>query len=252
MNVGTMNSSDTLIRTSSAGQTRMVRFLESPEVRMLIHDLRHSVQAIVGSVDTLQIAIEEHAADLTNKSLDRLRQNTNLAVDMLGHLVVDRRASDKEVAECDVAAEVDLIVDSLDSLLRQNKITVRQEVSPCTTVEIHKADLNRVLRNLILNAVEAITKRDSSVAIMAAAVSDGSVQITVQDDGCGIDEDKLASIFEEGYTTKTQRGNQGLGLAAVKQVLEVYGGTMRVQSQPGKGTAFTVCLPGPERNREGH
>ncbi|UCE46583.1 MAG: HAMP domain-containing histidine kinase [Phycisphaerales bacterium] len=252
MNVVTMNSTDTMIHTSSVGQTRLATFLESPEVRMLIHDLRHLVQAIVGSVDTLQIAMEEHAAGLTDKSLDRLKQNTNLAVDMLGHLVVDRQASDKEIAECNVAQEIDLIIDSLDSLLKQNGITINQEVSPRTIVEIRKADLNRLLLNLILNAVEATTKRDSPVTITAGAVSDGSVQITVQDDGCGIDKDKLANIFEEGYTTKTQRGNQGLGLAVVKQVLEVYGGAIRVMSQPGKGTEFTVCLPEARKNREGH
>ena len=109
MSVGTMNSIDTMICTSGAGQTRLAGFLESPEVRMLIHDLRHLVQAIVGSVDTLQMALEEHAADLTDKSLYRLRQNTNLAVDMLGHLGADQQAFDEDIAGCDVAQEIGLV-----------------------------------------------------------------------------------------------------------------------------------------------
>ena len=251
MNLGTMNSTDTMIRKSNARQTRLAGFLESAEVRMLIHDLRHLVQAIVGSIDTLQIAMEEHAADLTDKSLYRLRRNTSLAVDMLGYLAADRQACDKEMAGCDVAQEVDLIIDSLDSLLKQNDIMIHQEVSPHTIVKIRKADLNRLLLNLILNAIEATHRRDSAVTITAGTVSNGSVQMSVQDHGCGIDKDKQASIFEEGYTTKSREGNQGLGLAVVKQVLEVYGGTMRLQSWPGKGTEFTVCLPGAIKGREG-
>jgi len=85
MNTGTMNSLNTIIRTNDTGQAQLTRFIESPEIKMFIHDLRHLVQAIVGSVDTLQMALQEHAADLAAKSLDRLRQNTDLAVDMLGH-----------------------------------------------------------------------------------------------------------------------------------------------------------------------
>lgn len=251
MNVGTMNSSDTLIGTSSAGQTGLVRFLESPEVRMLIHDLRHMVQGIVGSVDTLQVALEEHAADLTDKSLDRLRRNTNLAVDILGHLGPDQQVRDEEIIGCDVAQEIELIIDSLVPLLNQRGITIHREVSSRTITEMSKADLNRLLLNLVLNAIEATTKRNASVTITASAASDEAVQLIVQDEGCGIDKDKLASIFKQGYTTKAQRGNQGLGLAIVMQVLEAYNGTVRVQSWPSKGTRFTVRIPNGNKTRGG-
>jgi signal transduction histidine kinase len=238
-----MNSAGTRIRASDASQTPLARFVESPESRMIIHDLRHLVQAIVGSVDTLQMALEEHAADLTDKCLNRLRLSTNLAVDMLGHLGADQQACDPDITGCDVAQEIEMVVDSLDSLLKQNEIMMHQEISPCTTVAVRKADLNRLLLNLVLNAIEATSKRNASVTITAGAASDESVQITVQDNGCGIDKDKLADVFQEGYTTKGQRGNKGLGLAIVKHVLETYGGTMRVQSWPGKGTRFVLFLP---------
>ncbi|KPK38330.1 MAG: hypothetical protein AMJ65_13040 [Phycisphaerae bacterium SG8_4] len=249
MNVGIMNSLDTMIRTNDGGQAPLTTFLESPEVRMLIHDLRHLVQAIVGSVDTLQMAMEEHAADLTGKSLDRLRRNTDLAVDMLGHLGADKQVCGREITGCDVAQEIEFITDSLAPLLNDSGITIHQEVSPHTIAKIKKADLDRLLSNLVLNAIEATTDGNAPVTIMAGAVSDEAVQITVQDEGCGIDKDELADILQEGYTTKTQRGNQGLGLAIVKQVLETYSGTMRVQSWPGKGTRFIVCLPSAKKTR---
>ncbi len=243
MNTGTMNSLNTMIRTNDTGQTQLTRFLESPDIKMFIHDLRHLVQAIVGSVDTLQMALQEHAADLAAKSLYRLRQNTDLAVDMLGHFGANPQVNDEQNTECDVAQEIQRVVDSLAPLLRQNGITVHQKALSPTIAAIHKTDLNRLLLNLLLNAIEATNKPDAPVTITAEAASDESVQVTVQDNGYGIDKDKLANIFDDGYTTKARRGNKGLGLVIVKQIMEAYRGTIRVQSCPGKGTRFMVWLP---------
>ncbi len=243
MNTGTMNSLNTIIRTNDTGQAQLTRFIESPEIKMFIHDLRHLVQAIVGSVDTLQMALQEHAADLAAKSLDRLRQNTDLAVDMLGHFGANPQVDDEQNTECDVAQEIQRVVDSLAPLLRQNGITVHQKALSPTIAAIHKTDLKRLLLNLLLNAIEATERPDAPISITAGAAPDESVQITVRDNGYGIDKDKLANIFDEGYTTKARRGNKGLGLVIVKQLLETYHGTMRVQSCPGKGTRFMVWLP---------
>lgn len=243
MNTGTMNSLNTMIRTNDTGQAQLTRFIESPEIKMFVHDLRHLVQAIVGSVDTLQMALQEHAADLAAKSLDRLRQNTDLAVDMLGHFGANPQVDDEQSTECDVAWEIERVVDSLAPLLRQNGITIHQNVLSPTIAAIHKTDLKRLLLNLLLNAIEATERPDAPISITAGAAPDESVQITVRDNGYGIDKDKLANIFDDGYTTKARRGNKGLGLVIVKQILEAYRGTIRVQSCPGKGTRFMVWLP---------
>ncbi len=69
MNTGTLNSLDMIIRTNDTGQAQLTRFLESPEIKMFIHDLRHLVQAIVGSVDTLQMALQEGLQDLFDRAL---------------------------------------------------------------------------------------------------------------------------------------------------------------------------------------
>ena len=247
MNTGTLNSFNTIIRTNDTGQAQLTKFFKSPEIRIFIHDLRHLVQAIVGSVDTLQMALQEHAADLAAKSLDRLRQNTDLAVDMLGHFEANPQVDDEQSTECDVAREIQRVVDSLAPLLRQNGITVHQKALSPTIAAIRKTDLNRLLSNLLLNAIEATNRPDAPVTITAAAAPDESVQVTVQDNGHGINKEKLANIFDEGYTTKAQRGNKGLGLVIVKQLLETYHGTMRVQSCPGRGTRFMARLPRPKK-----
>ena len=243
MDTRTLNSFNIMIRTNDPGQAQLTKFFQSPEIRMFIHDLRHLVQAIVGSVDTLQMALQEHAEGLAVRSLDRLKQNTDLAVDMLGHFGANPQVGDEESTECDVAREIECVVNSLAPLLIQNGITVHQNVLSPIVAAIQKTDLKRLLLNLLLNAIEATERPDAPITITAVAEPDESVLITVRDNGNGIHKEELAKIFNEGYTTKAQRGRKGLGLVIVKQLLETYHGTMRVQSCPGRGTRFMVRLP---------
>jgi signal transduction histidine kinase len=243
MNTGTLNSMDAMIRTNDAGQAPLTRPLELSEIRMFLHDLRHLVQAIVGSVDTLQMSVQDHATDLTNKSLERLRQNTDLAVDMLGHFGADPPTDNQAGTECDVAGEIERAVDTLAPLLKQNAVIVRQKVSRPLTAAICMTDLSRVLLNLLRNAIEATNTSGAPVTITAGVASGESLRITIQDSGCGIDKDTVAKIFDKGYTTKGQRGNKGLGLPIVRQVLDAYRGSIGVQSCPGKGSRFTIWLP---------
>jgi signal transduction histidine kinase len=74
--------------------------------------------------------------------------------------------------------------------------------------------------------------------------SDGnSVDVEVRDTGCGIAPENLAKIFNTFYTTKAEKGGTGLGLSVCRGIIEDHGGTMRVESEVGKGTAVIVCLP---------
>jgi len=249
MNTDTLYSLDTTIRTNNKGKSQMTKFVQAPEIRMFIHDLRNIVQTIVGSVDTLQMALQEHAVDLAMKSLARLKQNTDLTIDMLGNFGEDSQLDNEHDTECDVAREIQRLLDSLAPLLVQNGITIHQNVASPAIAAISKTDFNRLLLNILLNAIEATSKPDAPITIAASTISDESVQITVHDNGDGINEEKLTNIFDEGYTTKTGQGNKGFGLVIVKQLLEVYHGTMRVQSGSGRGTKFTVWLPRTKKNR---
>jgi signal transduction histidine kinase len=94
--------------------------------------------------------------------------------------------------------------------------------------------------NLLQNAREALDGQ-GHVLIQARCHEDYSVEVVVQDDGPGIPKDKIERIFEAYYTTK-ERGT-GLGLAIVKHNVELYGGSVKVESELGKGTTFTLVFP---------
>jgi signal transduction histidine kinase len=112
-------------------------------------------------------------------------------------------------------------------------------------VRAEPADLELIWLNLLENAVQ-YSPRDSVVSMKVAA-NNGSVLVSVEDHGCGIDADHLPHIFKRFYRADSSRaratGGFGLGLAIAKSLVDFYRGTIHVESEPGRGTQITVEFP---------
>ncbi len=107
-------------------------------------------------------------------------------------------------------------------------------------VMMQREHLKTVLLNLLTNAREA-TGTSGLIQLKTRAPAGGGVEIVVADSGPGIPREQQARIFEAYYTTKPK--GTGLGLAIAKSNVELYGGTLRVESELGKGSEFTLFLP---------
>jgi signal transduction histidine kinase len=132
---------------------------------------------------------------------------------------------------------------------RRDSITLRVQVSPELSVWGDAVQLEQVLLNLLINARQAMLGKGGWLTIKAAAAEDGQVRISVTDTGPGIPENLLGRIFEPFFTTKSgsskgQNKGTGLGLAICKQIIEHHQGRIEVQSEVGKGSTFSVYLPG--------
>jgi two-component system NtrC family sensor kinase len=101
--------------------------------------------------------------------------------------------------------------------------------------------LRQIVINLLTNAFDAIGS-EGTVRV-AARVQNGMVDIAVSDTGAGISPDDLRRIFEPFYTTKGRGKGTGLGLAICRELSRALGGSIEVESEPGKGSTFTVRLP---------
>jgi two-component system cell cycle sensor histidine kinase/response regulator CckA len=105
--------------------------------------------------------------------------------------------------------------------------------------------LCQVLLNLLLNAAQAIPEgaaQEHCVSVHSWA-QDGLVCIAVSDTGCGIEGKNLARLFDPFFTTKSDRGGSGLGLWISRELVHEIGGHIEVESEPGRGSTFTVVLP---------
>jgi signal transduction histidine kinase len=100
--------------------------------------------------------------------------------------------------------------------------------------------LAHVLHSLIANAIDATPQR-GCVQARLATVGRGRVAIAIRDTGRGIAPAELAKVFRPFYTTKPQ--GFGLGLTLVRRAVERFGGSVRIDSEPGAGTTVTLDLP---------
>jgi len=130
-------------------------------------------------------------------------------------------------------------------------ITIRVDQAPgVATVPGHYEPLRRALHNLVLNAIAAMqerrtdaqTHRHTDEIVLTVRPAGRAMEVLVHDSGVGIPAENLSHIFEPQFTTKP--AGTGLGLAIVRQTVRHHGGTIAVTSEPGRGTTFTVTLPG--------
>jgi len=120
-------------------------------------------------------------------------------------------------------------------------IEVIREISPSLPKVMADFDqLQQVFTNLTLNAIQAMP--DGGRLILHTSVVDGQIRVDVQDTGCGIPKENLAKLFTPFFTTKEKGKGVGLGLAVIHGIIERHKGKVKVQSEVGKGTTFSVYL----------
>jgi signal transduction histidine kinase len=108
-------------------------------------------------------------------------------------------------------------------------------------VRANPQDLFQVILNIVHNAVQAVNPQGGEVRIAASRTGD-RVELSVIDNGCGIPKENLSRIFDPFFTTKPPGSGTGLGLSIVQELVAAQQGTVRVESEPGRGTTVAVSL----------
>jgi C4-dicarboxylate-specific signal transduction histidine kinase len=146
-----------------------------------------------------------------------------------------------------ISLQINEVVESIVMLVRheleRNHILLKTELSErLPTVEGDSVQLQQVLLNLILNAADAladVVDRPRELTIETRPQS-GGVRVEVKDNGVGIEKEKLESIFQPFYTTKTN--GMGLGLSISRSIIKNHGGQLIAQPNPGPGITFCFTL----------
>jgi two-component system NtrC family sensor kinase len=129
------------------------------------------------------------------------------------------------------------------------KATLVRDFAEMPQVRCNPHQLNQVFMNLLINAAQAIEKEGE---ITVKAWQEGeTVLFSVTDTGCGIPQENLRQIFEAFFTTKEVGKGTGLGLSVSYEIVKKHRGEILVDSEPGKGTTFTVRLPIDSREESG-
>lgn len=132
----------------------------------------------------------------------------------------------------------------LENELTKHKVNVisnYEESLPL--IEANKADLRQAYLNIILNAIDVMPEGGELKLETQIDKTNGQLQIKISDTGSGISQEHVNKIFEALFTTKGETKGTGLGLYVTKQKIEMYQGTIKVDSEVGKGTTFTIAFP---------
>ena len=213
----------------------------------LSHELRTPLTAISGWLQILEVNRDQGRLE---RALDAIQRNTTLLTRLIGDLVdVSRIVTGTltlQVQPTDVARVVDAALDSVRQEVQAKALQVTIAVAP--ELEPIAADpdrLQQVVRNLLSNAVK-FTSPGGRISI-AAQRKGAMMELSVADTGSGIRPEFLPHVFDrfsqqDGGKAR-QHGGMGLGLAIVRHLVDMHGGTVRVSSAEGEGTTFTVTLP---------
>ncbi len=227
----------------------------------IAHEIRTPMGAVSSTHSTLQRALErlrthllEHhpevAGDRKVMQLLEVAKNATRVVGDGSTRVREmvRRLGSYSCADVNTACRVNInsiVVDTLALLHHELKhhITVEKHLAPEAQVLGYPGRLNQVLVNLLVNAAHAVkAKGGGTITIMTRSDPD-HVDIAIADTGIGIPEENLAKVFDSGFTTKGAEGGSGIGLAISNDIVRDHGGTLSVESTPGRGTTFQIRLP---------
>lgn len=143
--------------------------------------------------------------------------------------------------ELDLAVLTEVAIDHLRPLLVAGELTFEVRAVPGLTVLGDRRRLAQVLGNLLSNAIKFTPRGGKIMATVEEA--DTYVEMAVEDTGSGIPEDQLAKLFQRYSRASSGMAGTGLGLMIVRQVVEAHGGSVGVESTPGRGSRFWFRLP---------
>jgi GAF domain-containing protein/CheY-like chemotaxis protein len=208
------------------------------------HDFNNILAAILGRAQLLlaqtedpelqrQLQVIEKAATDGARSVRRIQEFTRMRL-ARPFQPVDLNQVVKEVVEVTRSRWKD------DAQARGIRYDVLVEPTPVPPVAGDPSELREVLTNLVFNALDAMP--EGGRVTLRTGVAGGRVYCVVTDTGIGMSEEVRQRVFDPFFTTKAERGT-GLGLSVVYGIVTRHGGEIEVESQVGKGSAFTIWLP---------
>ncbi|HBF35633.1 TPA: hypothetical protein DDW35_13810 [Candidatus Sumerlaeota bacterium] len=228
-----------------AEEKRRVRF---EFISVLAHELKAPISAVEGYVDTLEKDFVKNDPEIYDKVLERCRIRLEgmrkIINDLLDMTRMESGRKKRELIELDVTEVAKISMESIQPSADQKRIVLDLRVDGPVLLRADRAEMEIVLNNLISNAVKY--NRDEGRVDVSIVRDDDHVVIRVEDTGIGLTEDEAAKLFNDFVRIKNNKTKDilgsGLGLSIVKKIAELYHGTAVVESEPDKGSVFTVTL----------
>jgi signal transduction histidine kinase len=222
---------------------------KSQFVANMSHELRTPLAAILGYAELMQEGFYEPLGQKSLDALTRIRSNGKHLLGLINTVLdiakIESGQFTLNMSEYAIESVVETVRSATESLAQNKKLALKTEVAKSLPVGLgDEQRLTQVLLNLVGNAIKFTDTGE--VRVTAKAVN-GHLNISVVDTGPGIPEEHQARIFEQFHQVDSSntkaKGGTGLGLAIAKQIVEMHGGRIWVESTVGKGSTFQMEIP---------
>jgi PAS domain S-box-containing protein len=224
--------------------------LKSEFLANMSHELRTPLNAIIGFSQLLRDETPGKLNQEQKQCLDDVLESSqhllNLINEVLDLSKIESGRAELKLANVDLKELITPLTRVMRPILGQKKQELEVEIETgLPQIRVDKTKMGQVLRNLLANSPK-FTPEEGKLWITAARADDW-LHLSVIDNGAGIKKEDLQRIFEPfcqlDYTPGNGKGGTGLGLAVVKEIVERHGGQIRVESEYGRGSRFTISLP---------
>ncbi|MBX3370877.1 MAG: PAS domain S-box protein [Nitrospira sp.] len=207
----------------------------------MAHEIGTPMNVILGRAEYLMERTKEESV---KKGLQTIISQVERITRVMNQLLAFARRRPVEHRALDLRQTIEDNVEIFQERLSHNHITVETSFADaCPFVHADADQMSQVLINLVMNAIHAMPQGGILRLTLAPMPDRGMVTLTISDTGHGMPQEVIAKIFDPFFTTKEFGKGTGLGLTVVRGIIEEHSGTIQVQSEPGVGTVFTICLP---------
>jgi K+-sensing histidine kinase KdpD len=232
---------------TQVARLRSLDELQRTFVSAVSHELRTPLTCIRASVELLDAMSEDRASDQA-ELVHTIEHHTSRLEGLVSDLLEITKLEAGQVTlskqPTDLCALVNRAVDTLRPLSSRRHQSIHFDMATsCAPIEVDRGRIEQVLTNILSNAIKFAPKQ-SQIDVQLSE-SDGRLQVCIADRGPGISEEDRARIFDKFYVVADGRGLSGLGLGLyiAREMIELHGGRIWVESQPDQGSTFCFELP---------
>lgn len=218
---------------------------------VLSHELKSPINAIEGYLNIIKDkqlgdSIDDYMT-MIDRSLERIRGMRTLIMDMLDLTRLESGKKNRNVQKIDLVEVMRVSKDTMSPMAIQKNVKMIVDAEPKEVFYLaDRQEIEIIFNNLVSNAVKY--NKDNGEVKCVLREEDNLVRISVSDTGIGLSQEDISKLFQEFVRIKNEKtkaiSGSGLGLSIMKKIVEeVYHGTVSVESEPDKGSTFTIELP---------
>jgi signal transduction histidine kinase len=209
------------------------------------HEFNNVLMTIINYA---KLGLRHKDAETRQKAFDKILAAGQRAARITNGILGFARNRTGAFEPTDMVKLIDDTLVLLERELNKYRITVERQVPVVPLAWASPNQIQQVLLNLLINARQAMPQGGRVIVRLSHDTENNLVELLVRDNGCGMSQETTRRVFDPFFTTKSGpdasgKGGTGLGLSACRDIIEAHRGRIRVQSTPGKGTAFTIMLP---------